>query len=73
MINSFSFHSSLSFSSHVIISLPSDGALYLIDISSGVLLEPVKTASELGKLSPHIPPLKTVKTSGLLDGTICEG
>ena len=39
MINFFSFHLSLSFSSHVIISLPSDGALYLIDISSGVLLD----------------------------------
>ena len=67
MINFFSFHLSLSFSSHVIISLPSDGALYLIDISSGVLLEPVKTASELGKLSPHPLLLKRIKTSSLLD------
>ena len=68
-----SFLLDMFYSSLAIISLHSDGDLYLPGISSGMLLRPVKTASELGKLSPHIPPLKTVKTSGLLDGTICEG
>lgn len=68
-----SFQLDMSYSSPAITSLRSDGDLYLPGISSGVLLRPVKTASELGKLSPHTPLLKTVKTSSLLDGTTCEG
>ena len=62
----------MSRSSHPIISLHSDGRLYFPGISSGLWLEPVETASELGKLSPHTPHLKTVKTSSLLDQTLFE-
>ena len=67
MINFFSFHLSLTYSSHAIMSLALDGELYLTEISSDALLEVVKTASELGKLFPHTPLLKTPRTSGLLD------
>ena len=62
----------MSRSSHAIISLHSDGGLYFLGISSGLSLEPVETASELGTLSPHTPHLKTVKTSSVLDQTVCE-
>ena len=62
----------MSRSSHPIISLHSYGRLYFPGISSGLWLEPVETASELGKLSPHTPHLKTVKTSSLLDQTLFE-
>ena len=55
MINFFSFHLSLTYSSHAIMSLALDGELYLTEISSDALLEVVKTASELGKLSPPHP------------------
>lgn len=48
MINFFSFHLSLTYSSHDIVSLPLDGELYLTEISSDALLERVKTVSELG-------------------------
>ena len=57
----------MSRSSHAVISLHSDGGLYFSGISSGLWLEPVETASELGTLSPHTTHLKTVKTSSLLD------
>lgn len=66
MINFFSFHLSLTYSSHAILSLPLDGELYLTEISSDTLLERVKTVSELGKLSPH-PLLLKMTTSSLLD------
>ena len=65
-----SLHLYMSHSSHAIISLHSDGGLYFPGISSGLWLEPVETASELGKFSPHTPHLKTVKTSSLLDQTV---
>ena len=55
MINFFSFHLSLTYSSHAIVSLALDDELYLTEISSDVLLEVVKRASELGKLSPPHP------------------
>lgn len=55
MISLFSFHLSLTYSSHAIVSLALDGELYLTEISSDALLEVVKTASELGKLSPPHP------------------
>lgn len=48
MINFFSFHLGLTYSSHDIVSLPLDGELYLTEISSDALLERVKTVSELG-------------------------
>ena len=67
-----SLHLYMSRSSHPIISLHSNGRLYFPGISSGLWLEPVETASELGKLSPHTPHLKTVKTSSLLDQTLFE-
>ena len=62
-----SFLLDMSYSSHAVISLCSDGGLYLTGISTAVSLKPVKTASELANLSPHTPLLKTVKTSSLLD------
>lgn len=63
-----SFHLRVSYSSHAIISLPSDGWLYLTEISSDVLLELVsQLVSKLGKLSPHPLLLKRMKTSRLLD------
>ena len=67
-----SLHLYMSRSSHPIISLHSNGRLYFPGISSGLWLEPVETASELGTLSPHTPHLKTVKTSSLLDQTLFE-
>lgn len=45
---------------------------HLTGISCDLWLEPVGTVSDLGKLSLHTPHLKTVKTSSLLDQTVCE-
>ena len=46
--------------------------IFLTDISIVVLLAPVKTGSELGKISPKTPLAKMAKSSILLDCTVCE-
>ena len=67
-----SFHLRVSYSSHAIISLPSDGRVCLTEIASDVLLKLVKTFSELRKLSPHPLLLERIKMSSLLDWAVCE-